>query len=236
MSATWKSQLLGLLTVTVIGLNQHAQAQTTPLAVDSALNYDGLLFTVASCSYVVQTVAQAGCGPAGAELLASNSVGGPAVEILGSAAGAPILSLASASGDTYSDLSLVLNISAASTNTTISSVTDTLSGATSSTALSAVSSARASTASRSLPLTTSLQTPTATASFATFSPAASPMTLSIDLNVSSTIGVGADVGGLSLNNVTYTFSKAPEPASIALFGIALVGLAVARKQAKRPAR
>jgi hypothetical protein len=217
-------------------LTHQTRAQTVALADGNALTSNGLTYTITSCSYALAGVSQSGCGPAGAELEAIGSGRGASIEIIDSNNGTPLLSIAGNAGDIYSDISLGLSITASSPTRTITSVTDTLSETgVSGHALqvsAAVESNSTSTAVNLLPNLTSLSD---SASFAAYNPTvAAPLILNVDLNVSTLPGVGGNLGGIKL---TYASIQAPEPASIALFGTALTGLAAVRRRLlKRPVR
>jgi hypothetical protein len=225
----WTYPLLGIVAAIALAV-PRSQAQTVALATGNSFTYDGLTYTITSCSYVQSGAPQSGCGPAGAELEGTGSGRNAAIEILDSNTGTPLLSIASTAGATYSDISVGLSITSSSSHP-VTSVTDTLAGTgviASPTQVSAAVSTN--TTNPGFNLTTSLAQLTDTASFAAYNPtAAAPLVLSVDLDVSTTDG---NVGTLTLTSATI---KAPEPASVAVFGLALAGLAVARRRLRQPA-
>jgi hypothetical protein len=144
-----------------------------------------------------------------------------------------VLSLAGSPGSqtTYSDLSFILTLTSAKPGVTLTSFTDTLAGTGSAAAAGEVTAGVSSSApSPNINLTTNLSNLSDTANFTAFNTATAPITLSVDLRVATTTG---NDGGITLTSVTY---RAPEPASIALFGTALIGLTVMRRRLQHPAR
>jgi hypothetical protein len=228
----WTYPLLGMVAAMVLGA-PHARAQTVALATGNSFSFDGLTYTIGGCQYALAAVGQSGCGPAGAELAATGSGRNAAIEILDSNANTPLLSLASTAGQTYSDITVNLSVTASSSGRTVTSVTDTLAGTGVSGYPTQVSAAVGS-SNPNFNLTTSLSQLTDTASFAAYNPTtAAPLTLSVDLKVSTMPDNGGNVGTLTLTSATI---QAPEPASLAVFGLALAFLAVARRAGGRSQR
>jgi hypothetical protein len=220
-----------LAVIAVVGLCDRVQAQTA-LANGNSFGYDGLTYTITNCVYTVSG-SSGSCGAANAQLVAVGTTGGASIEVESATPGHPLLSLASNAGNTYDDLTFYLTVTAPSTKTTVSSFSDTLAGSGNSSYATQVT-AGASSSTPSFNLSTNLTSPTATASFSSFDPtSAMPLYLNIDLKVSTMNGVGGNQGAISLNNATYGFTPAPEPASIALFGTALTGMAAVRRRSKR---
>lgn len=236
MGSSWKYQVLSLVTLSVLGVCQPAHAQTALLN-GSSFGYDGLTYTVSNCVFTLNGTADtSGCGAANAQLIETGTTGGASVEVESATAGQPLMSIASTGGNTYDDLTFDLSISAPSTKTTVSSVTDTLAGSGNAADPTQVTSSVSATSTNpSFGLNASLATPTVSGSFSSFNPTvAAPLYLSVDLKVTTMPGAGGNQGAIALNNVAFAVSPAPEPASIALFGTALAGLAAVRRRLKRP--
>ena len=216
-----------------MGVSHHAQAQTAVLDGNS-FGYDGLTYTISDCSYTLGgTVDSSGCGAANAQLVGTGTSGGASIEVESATAGQPLMSIASTGGTTSDDLTFYLSISAPSTKTTVNSVTETFVGSANASYPTQVT-ANVSGTTPTIDLNTNLTSQTATASFDSFNPTvAAPLYLSVNLEVSA---ANASQGTFTLTNATYTLSPAPEPASIALFGTALAGLAAVRRRQKQPGK
>jgi hypothetical protein len=233
LKSSWKYQILSLVAFAAVGTSHQVQAQTTTsLANGNSLTYNGLTYEISGCAYTLLNSVQSTCGPSGAELVASGSGRNVSIEVVDSSPSTPLLSISGTSGK--SDMSFNLTVTASSAATQVNAVTDTLAGTGVSGFPSQVSAAVSSSRAPTFNLTTNLANLTDTASFAAFNPtAAAPLYLSIDLAVNNQAAQGGNQGAITLTSASI---GVPEPASMALFGIALTGLAAVRHRLKRPAQ
>jgi len=233
LRSSWKFILLGLAALLVAATGQRAQAQTTGLANSNSLTYDGLTYTVSACVFVLAGTAQSSCSSANAELQVVGTGSHASIEVLNVTPGAALMSLASTAGNTYSDLTFDVTVTAPSSSRTVNGASIAETG----TGVAGYATQVTSSATIGIPGTnfssnmTSLTSPSAAVSFAPFNPTVTaPLTFNVDLKVSTMPGTGGNKGTITLNN---TLLHAPEPASIALFGTALTGLAAIRRRRKQ---
>jgi hypothetical protein len=228
----WKYQVLSLAVLAAIGVSRGASAASVALATgNSVTTANGLTYTITGCTYILSGVAQSSCATDNADLETSGAGRSAIMEVLSATPGGSVLSLAGTGTQTYSDLTFDLTVTSTSPGVSLTSFTDMLAGSGSSAAAAEVTAGvSSSSTSPNINLTTSLSNLTDTASFTAFNTATAPISLNVDLKVTTIPG---NDGGITLTSVTY---QAPEPASIALFGTALTGLVAVRRRLKRPVR
>ena len=238
MRSSWKYQALSLAALVATGLSHGALAAnpTVALAVGNSITTaSGLTYTITGCIYVLAGTSQASCAGDNAVLETSGTGRSAIMEVLG-AGGGSLFSLAGAPTDTptYDDLTFDLKLTSAAPGVTLTSFTDTLAGTGSAAYPNEVTAGvTSSSTSPSIGLTTNLLNLSDTANFTAFNTATASIALNVDLKVTTQTFEGGNQGALALNSVTY---RAPEPASIALFGTAFTGLVAVRRRVKRPER
>ncbi|HEY4175034.1 MAG TPA: PEP-CTERM sorting domain-containing protein [Rhodopila sp.] len=216
-----------------IGVSHGARADgSVALANGNTLTTaNGLTYAITGCIYTLSGTVQTSCGTDNADLETSGTGRSAIMEVESATPGGSVLSLAGSGRQTFSDLSFILTLTSATPGIALTSFTDTLAGTGGAAAAGEVSAGvSSSSTSPNISLTTNLSNLSDTANFTAFNTATAPITLSVDLKVTTIPG---NDGGITLTSVTY---RAPEPASIALFGTALIGLAAVRRRLQRPAR
>ena len=230
MRSSWKYEILSLVLLAAIGVSHGARAQVALANGNHLTTANGLTYTISACFYTLSGIVQSSCGTDNADLETSGTGRSAIMEVESATPGGSLLSLAG-STKTFSDLSFILTLTSATPGVTLTSFTDALAGTGSAAAAGEVSAGvSSSSTSPSINLTTNLSNLSDTANFTAFNTATAPIALSVDLKVTTEPG---NDGGITLTSVTY---QAPEPASIALFGTALIGLTAMRRRLQRPAR
>jgi hypothetical protein len=232
----WKYQVLSLAVLAAIGVSHGARAQVALANGNQLTAANGLTYAISGCTYVLAGVTQTSCGTDNALLETSGTGRSAIMEVLSASPGGSVLSLAGSGTQTFSDLSFILTLTSPTPGVTLTSFTDTLAGTGNSAAAAAnevTAGVSSSSTSPNINLTTGLSSLSDTANFTAFNTATAPISLSVDLKVTTLPG---NDGGITLTSVTY---QAPEPTSIALFGTALIGLTAVRRRLKgsvRPSR
>jgi hypothetical protein len=221
-----KLLVLGVSALVVLGGWGHAHAQTANLVNGNFISVDGLTFTIASCTYNVNGVAQSSCATAKDEIkFLSSSRGAPTIEFLGNGLGANgSNALVGTTPAGLTDIAFTLNITK-TVGTSAVTVTNFSNAITGGPSLSPNVSATA--VYGTFNANTTLAAPNATSS--TFASALPGSSSSMSVNV--TLGLAAGSGTtLTLANDALHFSPAPEPTSIALLATGLTGLTAVRRR------
>lgn len=250
MLSAWKTRVFVLAIFAGLATTSGAHAQSTTITDGNFINYNGMTFTIdssAGCAYSYGNAAGTkGSGTIGACALGSppadlnavmtavSTTGGTTIEFLSATAGQPLLSYTSTGAKTNDDLTLLVDITVP-TGTPVSTITGELTGSNSNqvTVTASVNSITTpSGASASGNLNANLLSGTsASAGEITASAGLTTFALQVDLRV-STASVASGTT-LNLSNFSLTFNPTPEPASLAILGSAVGGLAVFRRRFKR---
>jgi len=198
--------------------------------------FNGLTFTVTGCT--LNGLAQ--CGSSNVQMIATTatqaSLSGVNLEFLGLGAGAGADIFSGLASGQSRDLAFTLAVSNGGTYIPFTTVINTVSGTISnSSGTTAIASNATLNSTAFNAVYTTNGTGTATGTYGPISGLTYPQNLSLDFHANNTGGNGQLT--LSLNNVNVFFGPAPEPASLAVMGTALAGLAYVqrRRKARRPA-
>lgn len=231
-----------LFALFVLGVVNHANAQL-PAAVSlvsgSTVTFDGLQFTVSSCSFRSNGTTST-CSAANdlLQVVASNR-GTPTIEILGNgsgtdggtgsiAKGSAALACNACTGTSL--LTVTIGVKRASGKaSTITAFSNAITGNITNSGITSKVYYATNTLKSSENAATKLSSGTIAITNALTS-TSSTMSFKVTLGLSA-----YSSGVLALNSDRLNFSPAPEPATIALFGVGLVGLTTVRRRLKRNA-
>jgi hypothetical protein len=240
-SRGWNGWITGLMVVLLasLGLARPVAAQTsTSLVNGHSVTADGLTFTVSGCSLILNGVSSA-CSATntaftGATLEVSTDRGVD-LTVVGSGASGNIFNAVNGGGE-Y-DLSYTLNITKASGSPTVTNFSSTLAGSSSNhdliditsvdTLYSALNAGGSSPASQSLNVYSA-----ASAQSSGFSliPGSTGISETTNLELSPQSGTT-----LTLASLRQYYGPAPEPISLSVFSVGLVGLSAARRLRRKSA-
>ncbi len=232
-----------LLAFFMLGAADRANATfpSVDLVANNSVTYDGLTFTVSTCTLASNTATATNCSTAAGagqandrlEVVASNR-GTPTIEIVGNGSG-------STGGTAIAKGSAALACNLCSNTSTLSVRLDVTRAPTTSSTITAFSNAITANAQNSG--ITSQATYTGTGGGTSTENASTLLSsgtiavtnaLPTTMSFTVTLGLAAYSSGvLALSTDSLHFSPAPEPATIAVFGAGLAGLTAVRRRLKR---
>jgi len=224
----WAYRIAGLAGLLLALSGAVRPAGATNVFNGASIVADGLTFTVSACTDVVNSAASTACSSSSnaiAEFVLGSGVRGADFALESKTGGSLFSGLAVGNTDT---LIFTLTISATSgtTGVNLAKLSDVVSGTPSTSTLSVGMGGLTGFTPTSLTLGT---TATSSATATDTSLDHSAIALTYDITMSQQTG-----GSLVLSSVTSIFNPAPEPMSIAVFGVGLVGLAAARRKGRTP--
>jgi hypothetical protein len=224
-----RSRRLGLPLAALLSvLAPAARAQTASIANGSWFQFDGLVFSISGCTYNGGS-----CASDGGLMAASTSANGAVVDFQASGGGNLLSAAARAAPPA---LNFTLNVWNAAPGGTLSYAAATLTGSVAKKADTgdlADVFALFNTYGNQYEVVATPGYQTVSANFPAMAfTSANPLSVSLSLGLNTSQATSGDT--LNLHDVAMTFGPAvPEPASLAVFGVGLVGVAVARLRARR---